>query len=222
MGRKKIQIQPIKDDRNRQVTFLKRKQGLMKKAYELSVLCDCEVALVIIPSNNNKMIQYSSTDMSSVLNKFKQSDRPKEIKSNKDFAENSKEEEEEEKEEDYNLTLQQQLQQKTQQKRKHQQQQHIVPSQYSISPSSTIQQSQLIPVVNKPPMVIYNPYLYSHQQKQHHYNTPALYHSPATTQQEFSPDQSPRSEPGTPEKRPKLEVSINPEEFNVWTFRYLV
>ncbi|KAI9267521.1 Mef2a core bound To Dna [Helicostylum pulchrum] len=71
MGRKKIQIQHIKDDRNRQVTFLKRKHGLMKKAYELSVLCNCEVALVIIPSNN-KLIQYSSSDIDTLLTKFKE------------------------------------------------------------------------------------------------------------------------------------------------------
>lgn len=71
MGRKKIQIQPIKEERNRQVTFLKRKHGLMKKAYELSVLCNCEVALVIMTSNN-KVIQYSSSDMDSLLHRFKQ------------------------------------------------------------------------------------------------------------------------------------------------------
>jgi hypothetical protein len=41
MGRKKIEIQRIADERNRQVTFAKRKFGLLKKAYELSVLCDC-------------------------------------------------------------------------------------------------------------------------------------------------------------------------------------
>ncbi|KAL5110562.1 Myocyte-specific enhancer factor 2C [Taenia crassiceps] len=40
MGRKKIEIKRIDDERNRQVTFTKRKLGLMKKAYELSVLCD--------------------------------------------------------------------------------------------------------------------------------------------------------------------------------------
>ncbi|ORZ13072.1 MADS box transcription factor MEF2, partial [Absidia repens] len=62
MGRKKIKIQPIGDERNKQVTFLKRKQGLMKKAYELSVLCNCEVALVIFTSNN-RLLQYSSKDM---------------------------------------------------------------------------------------------------------------------------------------------------------------
>ena len=47
MGRKKIQISRITDERNRQVTFNKRKFGVMKKAYELSVLCDCEIALII-------------------------------------------------------------------------------------------------------------------------------------------------------------------------------
>ncbi|KAI8878560.1 hypothetical protein K501DRAFT_287822 [Backusella circina FSU 941] len=86
MGRKKIQIQPIKEERNRQVTFLKRKHGLMKKAYELSVLCNCEVALVIMTSNN-KVIQYSSSDMDSLLNRFKQSGTPNEIRHNKDFVE---------------------------------------------------------------------------------------------------------------------------------------
>ncbi|NXU05781.1 MEF2A factor, partial [Buphagus erythrorhynchus] len=44
------------------VTFTKRKFGLMKKAYELSVLCDCEIALIIFNSSN-KLFQYASTDM---------------------------------------------------------------------------------------------------------------------------------------------------------------
>lgn len=70
MGRKKIRIEPIRDDRNRQVTFLKRKQGLMKKAYELSVLCDCDIALIILNNTNKKLIQYASTDMDDVLLKY--------------------------------------------------------------------------------------------------------------------------------------------------------
>uniref|UniRef100_A0A5F4VXQ8 MADS-box domain-containing protein n=1 Tax=Callithrix jacchus TaxID=9483 RepID=A0A5F4VXQ8_CALJA len=61
MGRKKSQIQGITDGRNRQVTFTKRKFGLMKKAYELSVLCDCEMALIIF-NRANKLSQYASTD----------------------------------------------------------------------------------------------------------------------------------------------------------------
>jgi hypothetical protein len=56
MGRKKIQISRITDERNRQVTFNKRKFGVMKKAYELSVLCDCEIALIIF-SSSNKLYQ---------------------------------------------------------------------------------------------------------------------------------------------------------------------
>ena len=73
MGRKKIRIERIKDERNRQVTFTKRKNGLMKKAMELSVLCDCDIALVIVNSNN-KAFQYSSVkdgEIESVLEKYR-------------------------------------------------------------------------------------------------------------------------------------------------------
>lgn len=84
MGRKKIKIQPIKDDRNRQVTFLKRKHGLMKKAYELSVLCDCEIALIIF-NNNGKLVQYASTDIDKILMKYTEYNEPHESKSNQDF-----------------------------------------------------------------------------------------------------------------------------------------
>lgn len=47
MGRRKISIAPIADDRNRSVTFLKRKNGLFKKAYELGILCSADVAVVV-------------------------------------------------------------------------------------------------------------------------------------------------------------------------------
>jgi hypothetical protein len=53
----------------KKVTFLKRKHGLMKKAYELSVLCDCEVALIIFTANN-KLVQYGSTDIDKTLMKY--------------------------------------------------------------------------------------------------------------------------------------------------------
>ncbi|ORZ19599.1 myocyte enhancer factor 2D, partial [Absidia repens] len=68
MGRKKIKIQPIVDNRTRQVTFLKRKHGLMKKAYELSVLCNCEVALIVF-NPKGKLVQYASSDMDHILMK---------------------------------------------------------------------------------------------------------------------------------------------------------
>ena len=50
MGRKPIVIQEIKDTKVRNVTFKKRRNGLIKKAYELSVLCNCQIALVIFDS----------------------------------------------------------------------------------------------------------------------------------------------------------------------------
>ncbi|XP_076443844.1 myocyte-specific enhancer factor 2A-like [Babylonia areolata] len=86
MGRKKIQIVRINDERNRQVTFTKRKFGLMKKAYELSVLCDCEIALIIFTSNN-KLYQYASSDMDKVLLKYTEYNDTVVSQTNKDILE---------------------------------------------------------------------------------------------------------------------------------------
>uniref|UniRef100_A0A4W4DN76 MADS-box domain-containing protein n=1 Tax=Electrophorus electricus TaxID=8005 RepID=A0A4W4DN76_ELEEL len=88
MGRKKIQIARIVEERNRQVTFTKRKFGLMKKAYELSVLCDCEIALIIFNSSN-KLFQYASTDMDKVLLKYTEYSEPHESRTNGDIMEAS-------------------------------------------------------------------------------------------------------------------------------------
>jgi hypothetical protein len=69
MGRKKIAIREITDSRRRQVTFSRRKFGLMKKAYELSVLCNCDVALVMF-TPNNKLFMYSNRPMDDLLLKY--------------------------------------------------------------------------------------------------------------------------------------------------------
>ena len=69
-----------------QVTFTKRKNGLMKKAMELSVLCDCDIALVIFNSNS-KLFQYSSTDMDAILQKYSRScNQPHEVRNNQDVS----------------------------------------------------------------------------------------------------------------------------------------
>ncbi|KAI0507038.1 hypothetical protein KFK09_013156 [Dendrobium nobile] len=47
MGRVKLEIKKIENNTNRQVTFSKRRNGLIKKAYELSVLCDIDIALIM-------------------------------------------------------------------------------------------------------------------------------------------------------------------------------
>jgi len=69
-----------------QVTFTKRKFGLMKKAYELSVLCDCEIALIMF-SSSNKLFQYASTDMDRVLLKYTEYNEPHESRTNNDIVE---------------------------------------------------------------------------------------------------------------------------------------
>ncbi|KAG6481293.1 hypothetical protein ZIOFF_057889 [Zingiber officinale] len=59
MGRGKIEIKRIENTTNRQVTFCKRRNGLLKKAYELSVLCDADVALVVF-SSRGRLYEYAT------------------------------------------------------------------------------------------------------------------------------------------------------------------
>ncbi|PVD19704.1 hypothetical protein C0Q70_20195 [Pomacea canaliculata] len=58
----------------------------MKKAYELSVLCDCEIALIIFTSNN-KLYQYASSDMDKVLLKYTEYNDTVVSQTNKDIVE---------------------------------------------------------------------------------------------------------------------------------------
>lgn len=59
MGRGKVQLRRIENKINRQVTFSKRRGGLVKKALEISVLCDAEVALIVF-SHKGKIFEYTS------------------------------------------------------------------------------------------------------------------------------------------------------------------
>ncbi|KAM0895826.1 hypothetical protein ACQ4PT_023580 [Festuca glaucescens] len=59
MGRGKIEIKRIENATNRQVTFSKRRGGLLKKANELAVLCDARVGVVVF-SSTGRMFEYSS------------------------------------------------------------------------------------------------------------------------------------------------------------------
>lgn len=58
----------------------------MKKAYELSILCDCEIALIIFNSAN-KLFQYASTDMDKILLKYTEYNEPHESRTNADIHE---------------------------------------------------------------------------------------------------------------------------------------
>jgi len=60
MGRGKIEIKKIENPTSRQVTFSKRRGGLLKKAHELAVLCDAEVALIIF-SSTGKLFEFASS-----------------------------------------------------------------------------------------------------------------------------------------------------------------
>ncbi|XP_051121723.1 agamous-like MADS-box protein MADS3 [Andrographis paniculata] len=69
MGRGRVELKRIENKINRQVTFSKRRNGLLKKAYELSVLCDAEVALIIF-SSRGKLYEFSSTSTSQTLERY--------------------------------------------------------------------------------------------------------------------------------------------------------
>lgn len=62
MGRGKVELKRIENPTSRQVTFSKRRNGLLKKAFELSILCDAEVALVIF-SPSGKGYQFASHEL---------------------------------------------------------------------------------------------------------------------------------------------------------------
>lgn len=70
MGRGRVELKRIENKINRQVTFAKRRNGLLKKAYELSVLCDAEVAVVVF-SSRGKLYEFcSSSSMLKTLERY--------------------------------------------------------------------------------------------------------------------------------------------------------
>ncbi|KAI4321099.1 hypothetical protein MLD38_034519 [Melastoma candidum] len=70
MGRGKIVIRRIDDSTSRQVTFSKRRTGLLKKAKELAILCDAEVGVVVF-SSTGKLYDFSSSSMASIIERYK-------------------------------------------------------------------------------------------------------------------------------------------------------
>ncbi|PAN22892.1 hypothetical protein PAHAL_4G051400 [Panicum hallii] len=57
MGRGKVEMKRIENRVSRQVTFSKRRKGLLKKAHELAVLCDVDVGVVVF-SERGKLFEY--------------------------------------------------------------------------------------------------------------------------------------------------------------------
>ncbi|KAG8390283.1 hypothetical protein BUALT_Bualt01G0067500 [Buddleja alternifolia] len=69
MVRGKVQLKRIENTTSRQVTFSKRRNGLLKKAYELSVLCDAEVALIIF-SQKGRLSEFSSSNTQKTIERY--------------------------------------------------------------------------------------------------------------------------------------------------------
>ncbi|CAH1448024.1 MADS-box protein SOC1 [Lactuca sativa] len=70
MVRGKTQMRRIENATSRQVTFSKRRNGLLKKAFELSVLCDAEVALIIF-SPRGKLYEFASSSMQETIERYR-------------------------------------------------------------------------------------------------------------------------------------------------------
>nr|AMO12830.1 APETALA3-like MADS-box transcription factor AP3 [Pharus virescens] len=73
MGRGKIEIKRIENATNRQVTYSKRRTGIMKKARELTVLCDAQVAIIMF-SSTGKYHEFCSpgTDIKTMVDRYQQ------------------------------------------------------------------------------------------------------------------------------------------------------
>nr|ABF51526.1 MADS box transcription factor [Populus tomentosa] len=69
MVRGKTQMKRIENATSRQVTFSKRRNGLLKKAFELSILCDAEVALIVF-STRGKLYEFSSSSMNRTIERY--------------------------------------------------------------------------------------------------------------------------------------------------------
>ncbi|KAK4391042.1 MADS-box protein defh21 [Sesamum angolense] len=63
MGRGKIEVKRIENNTSRQVTFSKRRAGLMKKTHELSVLCDAQIGLIVF-SSKGRLTEYCTPPLS--------------------------------------------------------------------------------------------------------------------------------------------------------------
>ncbi|GAB4843877.1 hypothetical protein Ancab_013841 [Ancistrocladus abbreviatus] len=87
MGRGKIEIKKIENVNSRQVTFSKRRAGLLKKARELSVLCDADIGVIIF-SSTGKLYEFSSSSMEQILTRYKRAPNKLELATIEHIVEN--------------------------------------------------------------------------------------------------------------------------------------
>ncbi|CAG7871665.1 protein MADS AFFECTING FLOWERING 5 isoform X2 [Brassica rapa] len=70
MGRRKVEIKRIENKSSRQVTFCKRRNGLIEKARQLSVLCGSSVAVLIVSSTGKVYSSSSGDSMAKILKHY--------------------------------------------------------------------------------------------------------------------------------------------------------
>ncbi|CAN8251569.1 unnamed protein product [Cochlearia groenlandica] len=70
MGRRKLEIKRIESKSSRQVSFCKRRNGLMEKARQLSILCESSVAIVIVSSTGKLYTSSSGDSMAKILKRY--------------------------------------------------------------------------------------------------------------------------------------------------------
>ncbi|XP_011651129.1 MADS-box protein AGL42 isoform X2 [Cucumis sativus] len=70
MVRGKVEMKRIENATSRQVTFSKRRNGVLKKAYELSVLCDAEIAVIIF-SQKGRLYEFASSEMPKIMDRYR-------------------------------------------------------------------------------------------------------------------------------------------------------
>ncbi|CAI9778175.1 unnamed protein product [Fraxinus pennsylvanica] len=75
MARGKIQMKRIENPVYRQVTFCKRRAGLLKKAKELSLLCDAEIGVLIFSAHGKLYEQASKGTMQGLIERYMKSIR---------------------------------------------------------------------------------------------------------------------------------------------------
>ncbi|KAL5982887.1 MADS-box transcription factor 26 [Asimina triloba] len=73
MARGKIQLKMIENPVHRQVTFCKRRAGLLKKARELSVLCDADIGLMIFSTHGKVYELATNGTMEGLITRYLES-----------------------------------------------------------------------------------------------------------------------------------------------------
>jgi len=70
MGRRKVEIKRIENKSSLQVTFSKRRNGLIEKARQLSVLCDSSVAVLVVSASGKLYDSSSGDSMTKIIERY--------------------------------------------------------------------------------------------------------------------------------------------------------